>query len=34
MLYDVEITDEDDALEIGLVAYNKIGNKNTKLIKD
>lgn len=31
ILYDVDILDEDDAIEIGLVAYNFIGNKNTAL---
>ena len=30
-LYDVDILDDDDAIEIGLVAYNFIGNKNTVL---
>lgn len=34
MLYDIEISDEDDAIEIGLVAYNFIGNKRTRLVKD
>jgi hypothetical protein len=31
MLYDVDINDMDTLLEIGLVAYNFIGNKNTHL---
>jgi hypothetical protein len=31
MLYDVEVNDMDTLIEIGLVAYNFIGNKNTKL---
>ena len=31
ILYDVDILDEDDAIEVGLVAYNFIGNKNTVL---
>ena len=34
LLYDVEINNEDDAIEIGLIAYNKIGNKNTHLRKE
>lgn len=33
MLYDINIDDEDDAIEIGLIAYKKIGNKNTQLHK-
>lgn len=31
MLYDIDINDMDSLIEIGLVAYNFIGNKNTKL---
>lgn len=31
MLYDVDINDMDTLIEIGLVAYNFIGNKNTHL---
>lgn len=31
MLYDVDINDMDTLIEIGLVAYGKIGNKNTEL---
>ena len=31
MLYDVDINDMDTLIEIGLVAYNAIGNKNTQL---
>lgn len=31
MLYDVDINDMDTLIEIGLVAYNFIGNKNTQL---
>lgn len=31
MLYDVNINDMDTLIEIGLVAYNFIGNKNTQL---
>jgi hypothetical protein len=31
MLYDIDINDMDTLLEIGLVAYNFIGNKNTQL---
>lgn len=34
MLYDIEINDMDTLLEIGLIAYNFIGNKNTKLISE
>lgn len=33
MLYDVDINDMDTLIEIGLVAYNFIGNKNTSLKK-
>lgn len=33
LLYDVNINSEDDAIEIGLIAYNFIGNKNTRLYK-
>jgi hypothetical protein len=29
MLYDVELSDMDTLIEIGLIAYNAIGNKNT-----
>ena len=31
MLYDININDMDTLIEIGLVAYNFIGNKNTHL---
>ena len=31
MLYDVDINDMDTLIEIGLIAYNFIGNKNTHL---
>lgn len=31
MLYDIEVNDMDTLIEIGLVAYNFIGNKNTQL---
>lgn len=31
MLYDVDINDMETLIEIGLVAYNFIGNKNTQL---
>jgi hypothetical protein len=31
MLYDVDINDMDTLIEIGLIAYNFIGNKNTRL---
>lgn len=31
MLYDVDINDMDTLIEIGLVAYTAIGNKNTQL---
>lgn len=31
MLYDIDINDMDTLIEIGLVAYNFIGNKNTQL---
>ena len=31
MLYDVDINDMDTLIEIGLVAYGFIGNKNTQL---
>lgn len=31
MLYDIDINDMDTLIEIGLVAYGFIGNKNTKL---
>ena len=34
LLYDVDIVNEDDAIEIGLVAHEKIGNKNTQLFKE
>lgn len=34
MLYDIDINDMDTLIEIGLVAYNFIGNKNTKLKSD
>ena len=31
MLYDIDINDMDTLIEIGLIAYNAIGNKNTQL---
>lgn len=31
MLYDIDVNDMDTLIEIGLVAYNFIGNKNTQL---
>lgn len=31
MLYDIDVNDLDTLIEIGLVAYNFIGNKNTQL---
>lgn len=31
MLYDVDVNDMDTLIEIGLIAYNFIGNKNTQL---
>lgn len=31
MLYDIDINDMDSLVEIGLIAYNFIGNKNTHL---
>lgn len=34
LLYDININDEDDAIEIGLIAFNKIGNKRTKLYSE
>ena len=34
MLYDIDINDMDTLIEIGLVAYNFIGNKNTHLQAD
>ena len=34
MLYDIDINDMDTLIEIGLVAYNFIGNKNTHLVAD
>ena len=34
MLYDVDINDMDTLIEIGLVAYQFIGNKNTQLKKE
>lgn len=34
MLYDIDINDMDTLIEIGLVAYNFIGNKNTQLVAD
>ena len=34
MLYDIDINDMDTLIEIGLVAYNFIGNKNTHLVED
>ena len=34
MLYDIDINDMDTLIEIGLIAYNFIGNKNTQLVAD
>lgn len=34
MMYDVDINDMDTLIEIGLIAYNFIGNKNTYLQAD
>lgn len=34
MLYDIDINDMDTLIEIGLIAYNFIGNKNTQLNKE
>ena len=34
LLYDVEINNEDDIIEIGLIAHQKIGNKNTQLYRE
>lgn len=34
MLHDVDINDMDTLIEIGLVAYNFIGNKNTHLVSE
>jgi hypothetical protein len=34
MLYDIDINDMDILIEIGLVAYNFIGNKNTHLVAE
>ena len=34
MLYDIDINDVDTLIEIGLIAYNFIGNKNTQLVAD
>ena len=34
MLYDININDMDTLIEIGLVAYNFIGNKNTHLVAE
>ena len=31
MLYDIDINDMETLIEIGLIAYNAIGNKNTQL---
>ena len=31
MLYDIDLNDMDTLIEIGLIAYNFIGNKNTQL---
>jgi hypothetical protein len=33
-LYDINVNDMDALIEIGLVAYNFIGNKNTHLVAD
>ena len=34
MLYDIDVNDMDTLIEIGLVAYNFIGNKNTHLVAE
>jgi hypothetical protein len=34
MLYDIDINDLDTLIEIGLIAYNFIGNKSTHLTKE
>lgn len=34
MLYDIDINDMDTLIEIGLIAYNFIGNKNTSLCSE
>ena len=34
MLHDVDINDMDTLIEIGLVAHNFIGNKNTHLVSE
>jgi hypothetical protein len=34
LLYDIDINDMDNLIEIGLVAYNLIGNKNTSLVAE
>ena len=34
MLYDIDINDMDTLIEIGLIAYNFIGNKNTHLTSE
>ena len=34
MLYDIDINDIDTLIEIGLIAYNFIGNKSTYLKKE
>lgn len=34
MLYDIDINDMDTLIEIGLIAYNFIGNKSTHLTKE
>ena len=34
MLYDIDINDMDTLIEIGLIAYNFIGNKNTHLVSE
>lgn len=34
LLHDIHINNEDDAIEIGLIAYNHIGNKTTQLKKE
>lgn len=31
--YGIELNDDDDAIDIGLIAWNKIGNRNTRLYK-
>ena len=33
LLYEIDLGNEDDLIEIGLIAYNFIGNKNTRLYR-